>query len=482
MGDPKGYLTVKRGKTAYRPPGERVGDFRDVTLSRPEEDSREQASRCMDCGTPFCHWACPVGNYIPEWNDRAWGGRWGAAWELLAASINLPEVTGRLCPALCEASCVLGINDDPVTIRENELAIVERAFADGLVTPKPPGTRTGKRVAVVGSGPAGLAAADQLNRAGHAVTVFERDPRPGGILRYGIPDFKLEKWVLDRRLAVWQAEGIEFRTDTPVGGGGYPVERLRAEFDAVCLAGGSRTPRDLAIEGRNLAGIHLAMDFLTQANRRVAGEPVPEEASILTAGKRVVVIGGGDTGADCVGTSHRQGASSVTQIEVLDQPPPCRTNASPWPRYPMLLKTSTSHEEGGERHWAVLTKRFVGDGGRVTRLDCVRVEFPVDPEKGCPVMREVPGSAFSLDADLVILAVGFTGPERSGLLADLGVELDQRGNVKTDGNRMTSLPGFFAAGDMRRGQSLIVWAIAEGRAAARAIDLHLMGSTSLPPA
>jgi glutamate synthase (NADPH/NADH) small chain len=479
MGDPKGYLTIPRKKTEYRPVEDRLADYRDVAVPRGEGAAREQASRCMDCGTPFCHWACPVGNHIPEWNDAVHGGKWRAAWELLSAANNLPEITGRLCPALCESSCVLGINDDPVTVRENELNIAERAFAQGVVVPHPPGVRTGRRVAVVGSGPAGLAAADQLNRAGHTVVVLERDPAPGGIMRYGIPDFKLEKWILDRRIGVWRAEGIEFRCGVDVGRD-YPVARLREEFDAVLLAGGSRTPRDLPIPGRELGGIHFAMDFLTQANRRAAGEEVPEAEAIHAGGKRVVVIGGGDTGADCVGTSHRQGAASVTQIEVLPQPPVCRPDDTPWPRYPLLLKTSTSHQEGGERQWAVLTRAFSGREGRVAALECVRVKFPVDPERKCPVMTEVPGSGFSLEADLVLLAVGFTGPEREGLLADLGVALDARGNVRTGEDRMTSVPGVFAAGDMRRGQSLIVWAVAEGRQAARAMDAWLMGSSTLP--
>ncbi len=479
MGDPRGFLHVGRRKPAYRSAADRVLDFADVALARPEKESREQASRCMDCGTPFCHSACPVGNCIPELNDLAYAGRWRAAFDLLDAANNLPEITGRLCPAPCEYACVLGINGEALTVRENELAIVEQAFRDGLVRPRPPLSRTGRKVAVVGSGPAGLAAAAQLNRAGHLVTVFERDDRPGGILRYGIPDFKLEKAVLDRRLGLMAREGVKFLTGVNVGAD-FPADRLRKDFDAVCLAGGSRVPRDLPIEGRELAGIHFAMDYLAQSNRRVAGEPVPADRLIDARGGRVVVIGGGDTGADCVGTAHRQGAAAVVQIEVLPQPPACRPADQPWPRYPNLLKTSTSHEEGGERRWSVLTKKFVGREGRVEKLEGVRVEFPIDPEKRCPVMREVPGSGFAIPADLVILAVGFAHPEKAGLLAELGIELDGRGNVLTGEDRMTSVPGIFAAGDMRRGQSLIVWAVAEGRRAARAIDKYLMGSSGLP--
>jgi glutamate synthase (NADPH/NADH) small chain len=412
-----------------------------------DELSRDQASRCMDCGTPFCHWGCPIGNYIPEWNDLVFNAQWERAFELLDATNNMPEVTGRVCPATCEYACVLGINDDPVTIRENELAVIEHAFKKGWVRPKPPKKRSGKKVAVIGSGPAGLACAAQLNKSGHKVVVFERDDRIGGILRYGIPDFKLEKRVLDRRIDIWKKEGIKFKTKTNVGVD-YPLSK---EFDAVCLAGGSRVPRDLKIPGRELKGIYFAMDYLTQSNRRIAGEKIPKDQLIDAKGKKVVVIGGGDTGADCVGTANRQGAACVVQIDLLPQPPECRD----------------SHEEGAERQWSILTKKFVGKNGKVKKLSCVRLK---------PDMKEIPGSEFEIEADLVILAIGFLRPEHNGLLSSLGVEFDNRGNVKTDINYMTSVNKVFSAGDMRRGQSLVVWAIYEGRQAAKAIDKYLRGA------
>ncbi len=478
MGDPKGFLKIKRDKSKYRPACERVRDYREVVLPRKDEASQDQASRCMDCGTPFCHWGCPIGNYIPDWNDLVFHAHWERAIDLLHACNNLPEITGRLCPALCEYACVLGINDDPVTVRENELAIIEHAFKAGLIKPNPPLYRTGKNVAVIGSGPAGLACADQLNKAGHKVTVFEKDEKAGGILRYGIPDFKLEKWILDRRLEIYEKEGIVFKTGINVGPA-YPVNKLLKEFDAVCLAGGSRQPRDLKIEGRDLKGIHYAMDYLIQSNQRVAGKVIPAAEIIDSKDKKVVVIGGGDTGSDCVGTAHRQGASCVVQIELLPQAPDCRSKESPWPKYPLLLKTSTSHEEGGTREWAVLTKKFTGDNGQVKQLSCVRVDFSQKDEKGCAQMKEITGSGFTIDADLVILAMGFVHPEQAGLLEGLKVALDQRGNVKTGPDLQTSVKKVFSAGDMRRGQSLIVWAISEGRTAAYNIDLYLMGKTSL---
>lgn len=479
MGDPKGFLKVKREISQYRPVCERVKDYSEVVIPSTDAHSKEQASRCMDCGTPFCHWGCPIGNYIPEWNDLMFHGHWERAFELLDATNNLPEITGRICPAPCEYACVLGINDDPVTICENELAIIEYAFKKGWVRPKILKKRTGKIVAVIGSGPAGLTCASQLNKAGHKVVVFERDDDIGGILRYGIPDFKLEKWVLDRRLKIWKREGLEFKTGIDVGID-YPVSKLKDRFDAVCLAGGSRVPRDLKIEGRELKGIHFAMDYLIQSNRRVKGENVTEDKLIDAKGKKVVIIGGGDTGADCVGTAHRQGASCIVQIELLERPPECRNDNYPWPTYPMLLKTSTSHEEGGQRHWSVLTKRFIGEKGHVKKLSCVKVEFPKTDEKGCPVMKEIPGSGFEIEADFVILAVGFLHPEHKGLLNKVGVEFDNSGNVRVNQNYMTSKKGIFSAGDMRRGQSLIVWAIYEGRKAAHFIDKYLMGSTHLP--
>ncbi|MCX5697993.1 MAG: glutamate synthase subunit beta, partial [Candidatus Omnitrophica bacterium] len=405
MGDIKGFLKVKRSKSSYRQVCERVKDYREVALVREEAGSIEQASRCMDCGTPFCHWGCPVGNYIPEWNDAIFRGQWEKAFQLLNATNNLPEITGRLCPATCEFACVLGINDDPVTIRENELAAIEYAFKSGFIKACPPTKRTAKKVAVVGSGPAGLACADQLNKAGHSVVVFERDDKIGGILRYGIPDFKLEKWVIDRRLKLLEEEGIEFKTGINVGID-YPAGKLTKDFAAVCLSGGSRVPRDLKIPGRELQGIHFAMEYLAQSNNRNAGQLIPQDTLIKAKGKQVLVIGGGDTGADCVGTANRQGSACVVQIEVMPKPADCRTCEYPWPRYPMILKTSTSHEEGAERQWAILTKGFVGKAGRVQKVACVKVEFGQKDAKGMPTMKEVSGSDFEIEADLVILAVG----------------------------------------------------------------------------
>jgi glutamate synthase (NADPH) small chain len=478
MGDLKGFLKTKRAKPKYRSVCERIKDYREVALLREEASSKEQASRCMDCGTPFCHWGCPIGNYIPEWNDLIFRGHWQKAFELLNATNNLPEITGRLCPAPCEYSCILGINDDPVTIRENELAAIEYAFCAGIIKARPPLERTGKVVAVVGSGPAGLACASQLNKSGHSVVVFERDDKIGGILRYGIPDFKLERWVIDRRLKILEEEGIEFKTGIDVGLD-YPVEKLIKEFDAVCLSGGSRVPRDLKIPGRELKGIHFAMEYLVQSNKKIAGQAISQEALIDAKGKKVIVIGGGDTGADCVGIAHRQGASCVVQIELLPKPPDYRSCEYPWPKYPMLLKSSTSHEEGGERHWAILTKRFVGEAGGVEKISCVKVEFGQKDCQVMPAIKEIPASGFEIEADLVILAVGFLHPQARGLLKDLGLELDAGGNVKTDNNFMTSQKGVFSAGDMRRGQSLVVWAISEGRQAAHYIDKFLAGKTSM---
>lgn len=480
MGDPKGFLKIKRQSAGYRNVCERIADYCDVTVLPTKEHSEEQASRCMDCGTSFCHWGCPIGNVIPEWNDLVFHGYWRKAVELLQSTNNFPEITGRICPALCEFACVLSLNDDPVTIRENELAIVEQAFEKGYIRPNPPKKRTGKRVAVIGSGPSGLACADQLNKAGHKVTVFERDDKIGGILRYGIPDFKLEKWVIDRRVKILKKEGIEFTVGADVGRD-VPFSKLKKGFDAFCLTGGSKVPRDLNIEGRELKGIHFAMDYLIQSNKRVTGTKIPQDKSmpnepfgIDAKGKRVVVIGGGDTGADCIGVAHRQGATHVLQIELLPRPPEKRTEAQPWPKYPMLFKTSSSHAEGGERQWAVLTKKFTGKEGRVKKLHCVTIEF----EKN--IMKENAGSEFEVEADLIVLAMGFVHPEHTGLLGEIGLKLDKRGNVETDANYMTSVPGVFSAGDMHRGQSLVVWAIHEGRHAARYMDKYLMGESSLP--
>lgn len=475
------FLDVTRRAPTYRPVAERVKDYRDVVLQCEEPSTQAQAGRCLNCGLPFCHWSCPLGNEVPIWNRHLAEGNWEEAFRTLQATNNLPEVTARICPALCEPACVLGIGWGAVTIRENELAIIEHAFQHGFARPRPPSRRTGKSVAVVGSGPAGLACADQLNSAGHTVVVYERDEKPGGILRYGIPDFKLEKWILDRRLALWQAEGIRFVTRTTVGAQ-YPASSLRKEFDAVCVAVGSRVPRDMPVEGRALAGVHFAMDYLTQSNRRVAGDPLGSEPLIDARDKQVVVIGGGDTGADCVGTAHRQGARSVTQLEILPKPPEARRPSDLWPDYPQILRTSSSHEEGGQREWSVQTARFLGRDGRVNALECVRVEWSQAPGQPRPVMRQLPGTGMTIAADLVLLAMGFVAPERRPLLDALGVRYDARGNVETDGRGMSAMPGVFAAGDARRGQSLVVWAIAEGRRAAHHIDAYLMGSSKLPRA
>jgi len=472
MGKPTGFLEIKREKQPYRPVTERLHDWNQVMLPLAKPALQRQGARCMDCGIPFCHQGCPLGNVIPDWNDLVYRDRWREAYERLAATNNFPEFTGTLCPAPCEGSCVLGINDDPVTIRAIELAIIDHAFASGWVRPEPPVTRTGKSVAVVGSGPAGLAAAQQLNRAGHAVTVFERADRIGGLLRYGIPEFKMEKRVLDRRLEVLRKEGIRFQVNAHVGAN-VPVEVLRTHFDAILLAGGATAPRDLAVPGRELAGIHFAMEYLPLQNRRCMGDEVPEERFISADGRRVVIIGGGDTGADCLGTVHRQGALSVHQLELLPQPPGTRAASNPWPLWPLVLRTTSAHEEGGVRDYCISTKRFSGRNGRVEKLHAVRVEF-VPAGNGRPQMREVPGSEFELGVDLVLLAMGFVGPEKHGMLAQLRVALTERGTVAVDEHHMTSVPGVFAAGDMERGQSLIVWAIAEGRKAARGADRYLM--------
>jgi glutamate synthase (NADPH/NADH) small chain len=485
MGDPRGFLKIKSSDTKYRPVCARLKDYRDITLPRSDEATKEQTSRCMDCGTPFCHWACPLGNYIPDFNDAVFNGQWKKAFNLLQINNNFPEFTARLCPALCEYACVLGINDEPVTIRENELAVIEYAFDAGFLRANAPKKRTNKKIAVIGSGPAGLAAADQLSKAGHKVVVFERDDKVGGILRYGIPDFKLEKWIIERRLAILEKEGIEFITNTNIGR--RQALSLQKEFDAICVAIGSRVPRDLEIKGRELKGIYFAMDYLVQSNRRVAKEKILANELIDAKGKKVVVVGGGDTGADCVGTANRQGSSCVVQIEVMPKPPECRTQDFPWPKYPLLLKTTSSHQEGAQRQWRILTKKFIGENGSLKKLSCVRVEFitahrsPLTVNRNvCPVMREIPNSEFEIEADMALLAVGFLHPEHSRLLSDLGVNFDERGNIKTDINYMTSAKNVFSAGDCRRGQSLIVWAISEGRSAAHHVDKYLMGESNLP--
>jgi glutamate synthase (NADPH/NADH) small chain len=471
VGKVTGFLEIQRKKPPARPVAERLRDWKEVYLPYPQAELEKQAARCMDCGIPFCHQGCPLGNIIPDWNDLVYRNRWAEAIDRLHATNNFPEWTGRLCPAPCEGSCVLGINDDPVTIKAVEVAIVERAFDEGWVTPHPPATRTGKRVAVVGSGPAGLAAADQLNRAGHAVTVFERADRIGGLLRYGIPEFKMEKRFVDRRLAIMEKEGVAFRTGAHVGVN-VPVAQLRQEYDALVLAGGAGWARDLPVPGRELRGIHFAMEYLPLQNRRCEGDVVPDEGFITAAGQRVVIIGGGDTGADCLGTVHRQGARSVHQFELLPRPPDTRAPDNPWPQWPNIFRVSSAHEEGGERVYAVSTQRFTGDAaGHVRQLHAVQVEMKRDG--GRLAFEPVPGSEFTLDVDLVLLAMGFLGPEREGMLAQLGVKLTDRGTVWRDA-------GWITCGDMQRGQSLIVWAIAEGRSAARGVDAWLMGASSLP--
>jgi glutamate synthase (NADPH/NADH) small chain len=478
MGKPTGFLEFTRAKQPYRPVEERIRDWTQVMLPWPVATLQQQGARCMDCGVPFCHQGCPLGNIIPDWNELVYRDRWREAIDRLHATNNFPEFTGTLCPAPCEGSCVLEINDDPVTIKAIELAIIDHAFEAGWITPEPPLSRTGKKVAIVGSGPAGLAAAQQLNRAGHRVTVFERADRIGGLLRYGIPEFKMEKRILDRRLEILRKEGITFRVNANVGVN-VPVETLRGEFDAILLAAGATLPRDLKVPGRELKGIHFAMEYLPLQNRRCEEDQIPEGEFITAKGKRVVIIGGGDTGADCLGTVHRQGAVSVHQFELLPMPPKERAPDNPWPLWPNIFRTSAAHEEGGIRDYCISTTRFSGRDGCVERLHAVRVEF-VSDGNGRPTMREIPGSAFEMEVDLVLLAMGFLGPERSGMLDQLGVKLTERGNVWRDEKWMTSVPGVFTAGDMQRGQSLIVWAIAEGRQAARGIDQYLMGSTNLP--
>jgi glutamate synthase (NADPH/NADH) small chain len=478
MGKITGFLEIKRETPKRRPVGERVHDWREVYLPFEADKLKKQGARCMDCGIPFCHQGCPLGNLIPDWNDLVYRDRWREAIDRLHATNNFPEFTGRLCPAPCEGSCVLGINDDPVTIKQVEVGIIEHAFDEGWVRPDAPAARTGKKVAVIGSGPAGLAAAEQLNRAGHAVTVFEKADRIGGLLRYGIPEFKMEKRVLDRRLKLMEAAGIAFRTSVNVGET-LPVASLRKEFDAVVLAGGAEWSRDLQIPGRELSGIHFAMDYLTLQNRRSEGDTIPDRDFITAEDKNVVIIGGGDTGADCLGTAHRQGARSVTQFEILPRPPDNRDlDSNPWPLWPNIFRVSPAHEEGGVREYSINTTHFSGEDGRVTTLHAVRVEMVT--EGGRISFRSVPGTEYAMEADLVLLAMGFLGPRRGGLLSELGVTLTDRGNVWRDANWMTSVPGVFAAGDIQRGQSLIVWAIAEGRSAARGVDLYLMGSSDLP--
>jgi glutamate synthase (NADPH/NADH) small chain len=487
MGKVTGFLEHIRETPQRRPVSTRIQDWFEIYQPSSEEAVRTQGARCMDCGVPFCHTGCPLTNLIPDWNDLVYRGRWREASRQLHATNNFPEFTGRLCPAPCEAACVLGINEPPVAIKHIEQAIVDRAFAEGWIQPERPAARTGKRVAVVGSGPAGLAAAQQLARAGHSVTVFEKSARPGGLLRYGIPNFKMEKHLIDRRLDQMRAEGVSFVLQTEVGRTPWsaagppagpptpgspatlPLADLRRDFDAILLSGGAEQPRDLLVPGRDLKGIHFAMEFLPQQNRRNEGATIPESEVILATGKRVVIIGGGDTGADCLGTCHRQRALSVTQFELLPKPPATRAASTPWPLWPMQLRVESSHEEGGLRDWSINTLGFTGDAnGNVTQLHAARIT---------PEFAAIPGTEFTLDADLVLLAMGFTGPAKGGLHEQLNLAQDRRGNIATGADYQSSEPGIFAAGDIRRGQSLIVWAIAEGRKAAAAIDSYLQTTT-----
>ncbi len=471
MGKVTGFLEIDRQDRKYKPAADRIRHYDEFVIPLSEEATRSQASRCMDCGIPFCHNGCPVNNQIPDWNDLVYHGDWRRALANLHSTNNFPEFTGRICPAPCEASCTLNLQDQPVTIKTIECAIIDRGFAEGWVVPEPPKRKTGRRVAVVGSGPAGLAAAQQLARAGHDVHVFEKAAKAGGLLRYGIPDFKMEKHLVDRRVEQMEAEGVVFHYNVNVGVD-MNVRELIAGHDAVVLAGGAEEPRDLPIPGRALRGVHFAMDFLAQQNRRVSGEPLTTNEPIFATGKHVIVIGGGDTGSDCIGTSVRHGALSVTQLEIMPRPPEKENKLLTWPDWPLKLRTSSSHEEGSAREFSVLTKEFVGEGGAVAGLRCVRVDGK---------MQEVPDSSFTIKADLVLLAMGFVSPVRKGLLEQAGVDLDNRGNVTADTQAYkSSREKVFACGDMRRGQSLVVWAIREGRQCARAVDLHLMGETNLP--
>jgi glutamate synthase (NADPH/NADH) small chain len=482
MGKVTGFLEIERQDRTSEKPETRVNNYKEFVHPLPYGDVSKQAARCMDCGIPFCHQGCPVNNQIPDWNHLVYRDQWRTASENLHTTNNFPEFTGRICPAPCEASCTLNIIDTPVTIKTIECQIVDRAWEEGWIQPQIAPKKTGKTVAVVGSGPAGLAAAQQLARAGHSVTLFEKADRIGGLLRYGIPDFKMEKHLIDRRVRQMEAEGVVFRTNVEVGVN-VSMDMLLADYDAVVLSGGAEAPRDLPIEGRELDGIHFAMDFLTQQNKRVAGDPESKAAptgTISAKGKHVVVIGGGDTGSDCVGTSNRHGAASVTQFEIMPQPPVKENKLLVWPDWPLKLRTSSSHQEGCERDWSVQTKRAIGENGKITALECVRVEWKLG-DGGKMNLVEVPGSEFTLKADLVLLAMGFVGPRKAGLVEQSGVELDARGNVKApQTNYQTSKSKIFSCGDMRRGQSLVVWAIREGRQCARGVDEFLMGSSELP--
>jgi len=481
MGKVTGFKEFKREPERRRPVAERVHDWLEVYIPWTEDESRTQAARCMDCGVPFCHNGCPLGNLIPDWNELVYTGQWRQALDRLHDTNNFPEFTGRICPAPCEPACVLSINDDSVAIEMIEKTIVERGWSEGWITPQPPTERSGKRAAVVGSGPSGLACAQQLNRAGHHVTVFERDEYVGGLLTLGIPDFKLEKDVVRRRVAQMEAEGIVFRTGVSVGDDVTAAE-LRDQFDAICLTGGATVPRDLPVPGRELDGVHFAMEYLTQSNRRNAGQDIDEGKNILAEGKQVVILGGGDTGADCLGTAHRQAADRIWQLELLSEPPIGRTETNAWPDWPLIMRTSSAHEEGGERDFDIMTKAFEGENGRVQRLRAVRLRWENNPQSGRHQPVELPGTEFTIDADLVLLALGFVHGNANRLLGDLGVELDSRGNAATDASMMTNVDGVFAGGDIQSGQSLVVRAIASGRATARGCDAWLSGGVSQLPA
>ncbi|MEC9044960.1 MAG: glutamate synthase subunit beta [Pseudomonadota bacterium] len=479
MGKVTGFMEFDRLDRGYAPVDERTQHYKEFLIPLENNELQKQSARCMDCGIPYCHNGCPVNNLIPDWNDLVYEGNWKAALETLHSTNNFPEFTGRICPAPCEASCTLNITDKPVTIKSIECAIIDRGWEENWIVPKISQIKTGKKVAVIGSGPAGLACAQQLGRVGHAVTLFEKNASLGGLLRYGIPDFKMEKHLIDRRLTQMRAEGVVFKSNTEVGVN-ISADEILKQFDAMVLTGGSEKPRDLSVPGRELDGVHFAMDFLTQQNKRVAGEDVRDNRTILAGGKNVVVIGGGDTGSDCVGTSIRQGAASVTQLEVMPKPPEVEDKALSWPNWPLKLRTSSSHLEGAERDWSVATKAFTGKDGIVTGLELIRNEWRQNQE-GQFSMTEIPETNFHLKADLVLLAMGFVHPRPEGLINQLDVMLDDRGNVKADETfYKTSRKNVFVAGDMRRGQSLVVWAIKEGRRAAKAVDEHLMGTSTLP--
>jgi glutamate synthase (NADPH/NADH) small chain len=474
MGDITGFMKHTRQDFKKEPAQERIKHWKEFYKEMPVDKLRDQGGRCMDCGVPFCQSGCPIGNIIPDWNDLVYRDKWKEAVERLHKTNNFPEFTGRVCPAPCENACVLAINEPAVTIKNIEVSIIEHAYKEGWIKPAAPKKRSGKKVAVVGSGPAGLSCADQLNKAGHTVTVFEKNEVLGGLLTLGIPEFKMEKWVVERRLKRMEKEGVKFKTKTHIGVD-MPAKELLDNFDAVVLAGGAEAGRDLSVEGRDLKGVHFAMEYLSQQNRLCLGQKIKDGERISAEGKKVVVLGGGDTGSDCIGTANRQGAVSVTNFELLPQPPKTRDEDNPWPQWAFIERTSTSHEEGVNRDYAIMTKKLSGENGRLKKLHAVRLQFgEKDPKTGRRPMSEVPGSAFEVEADLLLLAMGFLGPVKNGMLEELGVELDDRGNVKTNNNRMTNIEGVFAAGDMRRGQSLVVWAINEGRAAAEGVHRYLI--------